>query len=357
MSDQATIIVGSYTEPMPHVMGRGEGISVLRVDGRTGTISPVAAFAGLRNPTYLALSRNGRALYAVEELDERDGAGAAVLDFDVATSRLSLLARMSVNGDAPCHIALDNADSRLFIGNYGSGNFVTYALGADAQPSGKFFDIRRSGSGPNPDRQLGPHVHQIVPTPGGRHVLVCDAGTDEIARHSLSGGLIDPHPDHVTRASGGSLPRHLVFSKDGTQAFVLHELSCSIASYAYGEDGLTFLGEVSTLPPRFEGQSYAAAIKLHPGGRFLYASNRGHDSIVAYAVGVGGALTPVGWHGTRGNTPRDFAIDPAGRYLVAANQDTHSLAVFRIDLQTGALEPVGETYDIGSPVCVLFADV
>jgi 6-phosphogluconolactonase len=355
MTGQATIIIGSYTEPMPHVMGRGEGISVLRVDATTGAIEPVGAFGSLRNPTYLALSRDGRMLYAVEELDEKDGGGAAALRFDAATGKLSLEARMTVKGDAPCHVSLDNRDSRLFIGNYGTGNFVTYPLSADRLPTGDCIDIRRSGSGQNPERQEGPHVHQIVAAPDGHHVLVCDAGTDEIARHALHDGSIDTTADHVTRTIAGSLPRHLVFSLDGDLVFVLHELANTIASYAYGADGLTLLSQQPTLPQGYDGPSYGAAIHIHPNGRFLYASNRGHDSIAAYEIDDGGQLRSIGWYGTRGSTPRDFAIDPLGSVLVVANQDSHSLAVFMINRGTGALKPIGEPYDIGSPVCVLFA--
>ncbi|WJH41722.1 lactonase family protein [Aliirhizobium terrae] len=355
MSDQTTIIIGSYTEPMPHVMGRGEGISVQRIDAYTGSITPVSTCRELHNPTYLAFSRDGNMLYAVEELDEKDGAGAAVLRFDAATGELSVEAKVAVYGDAPCHISLDNQDSRLFIGNYGSGNFVTYPLGSNGLPAGDCVDIRRSGSGPNPDRQEGPHVHQVVASPDGLHVLVCDAGTDEITRHSIANGLIDPVPDHVTRTTAGSLPRHLVFSLDGDKVFVLHELANTISTYAYGKEGLTLLSQQSTLPQDYHGPSYGAAIHIHPNGRFLYASNRGHDSIIAYDIDDGGQLKPIGWYGTRGKTPRDFAIDPLGRVLVVANQDSHSLAVFMIDRRTGALKPIGELYEIGSPVCVLFA--
>jgi 6-phosphogluconolactonase len=355
MSDQTTIIIGSYTEPMPHVMGRGEGISVLRIDAGTGSITPVSTCRELRNPTYMALCRDSRMLYAVEELDGKDGAGAAALRFDAATGELSVEARIAVKGDAPCHIALDNQDRRLFIGNYGSGNFVTYALDPDGLPTENCIDIRRSGSGPNPDRQEGPHVHQVVATPDGRHVLVCDAGTDEIVRHALHDGSIDSTADRVTRTMAGSLPRHLVFSLDGDLVFVLHELANTIASYAYGADGLTLLSQQPTLPQGYDGPSYGAAIYIHPNGRFLYASNRGHDSIAAYEIDDGGRLRSIGWYGTRGSTPRDFAIDPLGRVLVVANQDSHSLAVFMINRGTGALKPIGEPYDIGSPVCVLFA--
>jgi 6-phosphogluconolactonase len=355
MGDRATIIIGSYTEPMPHVMGRGEGISVLRIDGHSGAITPVSTCSDLRNPTYLAVSRNGSMLYAVEELDEKHGADAVALGFDAVSGKLSVAARLAVKGDAPCHIALDNRDRRLFIGNYGSGNFITYPLGPDGLPAGDCADIRRGGSGSNPDRQEGPHVHQLVPTPDGRHLLVCDAGTDEIARHGLDADLIDPIPDRVTKAKGGSLPRHLVFSRDARRVFVLHELANTVSTYVYGEDGLNFLSEHSTLPQGYDGQSYGAAIRIHPNGRFLYASNRGHDSIAAFEIDGSGDLMPIGWHETRGKTPRDFAIDPTGRYLVAVNQDSHSLVVFLIDQHTGALQPIGEPYEIGSPVCIIFA--
>ncbi len=352
-----TLIVGSYTHSLPHVEARGQGISVLRLCAETGRITPVSSFADLRNPTYLALADDHRMLYAVEELPLEDGASAVALRFEPGSGAIALLARVEAVGDCPCHVSLDRQGRRLFVSNYVSGNLLTCALDAAGLPTGAAVNLQRSGSGPNESRQEGPHVHQAMATPDGSRVLVCDAGTDEIAVHAIGGAtLIDPQPDLVVKTKGGHMPRHLAFSTDATKVFVVHELGCSVSCYAYSDTGMRLLDEASTLPAGFEGQSACAAIRVHPGGRFVYASNRGHDTIVAFEADPGaGALRPIGWYSTRGAVPRDFAIDPGGHYLVAANQDSHSLSVFSIDQQSGALTPVGEPYGIGSPVCVLFA--
>jgi 6-phosphogluconolactonase len=354
--DELTLVIGSYTDSLPHVVAQGLGISTLRLSADTGRLTLVSVFTELRNPTYLALGKDRRTLYSVEELAEKDGAAAVVLSLDAQMGEMKVLARIGAKGDWPCHVSLDHEERRLFVSNYLSGNFITAELDANGVPAGAVVNIQRSGTGPNASRQEGPHVHQATVTPDGRRVLVCDAGTDEIARHAIGPGLIDPIPDAVVKATGGYLPRHLAFSTDGTRFVVVNELGCSVSIYSYSEKEIRLLDEVSTLPDDFAGESACAAIRVHPGGRFVYASNRGHDTIVAFDVDpANGALKPIGWYSTRGTTPRDFAIDPSGRYLVAANQDSHSLAVFRIDPVSGALAPVGDTYATGSPVCVLFA--
>lgn len=351
-----TLIIGSYTHSLPHVVAKGSGISLLRLDGETARIEPVDVIGAVRNPTYLALSPDEQTLYCVEELDQKDGAAVAILKRDVDQDRWSLSDRFPVPGDAPCHVSVDESGKWLFISNYGSGNFIAYPLGADGLRNGEGIDIRRAGRGANPDRQEGPHVHQATVSPDNRHVLICDAGTDEIARYPLSEDGPESQPDLVIKAKPGSLPRHLTFSRDGKYIFALQELGCAITSYAYADEGLQLLTEVSTLPADYVGMSAGAAIHLHPNGRFLYASNRGDDSIAAFEVGEErGELIPIGWFATGGRTPRDFAIDPSGRFLVAANQDSDTLVAFSIDRASGALSPFGNPYSIGTPVCVLFA--
>ena len=349
------LIIGAYTDSLPHVQAKGVGITFLTFDPGTGRFSAGAEYTDIRNPTYLALSGDRRWLYAVEELAEKDGAAVAVLNLDPDTLSLTATTRVPAHGDWPCHVSLDAAGERLFISNYLNGTFVTYALDGDGLPQPGALTIRRTGTGPNTERQEGPHVHQAVATPDGKHVLVCDAGTDEIARHAISGPLVDPEPDTVIKTDGGSLPRHLAFSADGKRFFVVHELGCSVKSFSYGADGIRFLAKASTLPDGWAGDSSCATIRSHPNGKFVYASNRGHDSIAVFDVsGPSGTLRPLGWHSTKGEVPRDFNIDPTGRFLIAANQNGHSLTAFSIDTETGALTPLGEPYAIGSPVCVLF---
>ena len=199
-------------------------------------------------------------------------------------------------------------------------------------------------------------MHQAVVSPDGRHLLICDLGTDEVARHRISDGLIEPFPDLIATVGKGTLPRHLVFSSDGRSLHLVHEGANTITSHDYVSADFARTGEVALLPPEFSGTSAAAAIRLHPQGRFLYASNRGHDSIAAFSLSPDERTPrPIGHFPTGGRAPRDFAIDPAGRWLVAANQDSHCLTVFRIDSENGRLSRCGEPFDIGSPVCVLFA--
>lgn len=354
--DEITLLIGSYTDSLPHVQARGQGISVLRLSKGSGRITPVSQFTELRNPTYLTLSADKKTLYSVEELFGEDGSAVAALSFDKASGAMRVLGRVDAEGDWPCHVALDKTEDRLFVSNYLSGNFVTCELDASGVPTGVTVNIQRSGTGPNESRQEGPHVHCAAVTPDGGHVLVCDAGTDEIARYSIAKGLIETSSDLVVKTRGGHLPRHLALSTDGSQFFVVHELGCSVSAYAFDGDEIRLIQEISTLPEDFTGESACAAIRVHPNGRFVYASNRGHDSIVAFRVNAdSGQMETVGWYSTQGGTPRDFAIDPSGHYLVAANQDGHSLVVYKIDQTSGALSPFGATYEIGSPVSVVFA--
>lgn len=350
------LIIGAYTDSLPHVQAKGTGISLLSFDPDTGIIAAGPTYSDIRNPTYLAVSKDQKRLYAVEELSETDGADIIVFSLDAAGGQLSPLATVPAHGDWPCHVSFDLTERRLFVSNYLSGTFATYALGDDGLPKGGGVTIKRTGTGPNLERQEGPHVHQGVPTPDGLHVLLCDAGTDEIARHSLTGSLIETQPNLVVRTAGGSLPRHLAFAPDGKRFFVVHELGCCVNSYAYGADEIRLLATASALPEAWSGESNCATIRAHPNGKFVFASNRGHNSIVVFDVsGPEETLRATGWYSTRGETPRDFNIDPSGRFLIAANQDGHSLAAFAIDGQTGALTAIGDTYAIGSPVCVLFA--
>jgi 6-phosphogluconolactonase len=351
----ARVIIGSYTESMPHVEGKGKGVSLLSLDFQTGRFEEVAAFEAIRNPTYLALGQDGNVLYAVEELDDEAQAGVVVLQID-GDGGLNLAKRISARGSAPCHVSLDRSGKRLFVGNYGSGSAVAFGLDHEGLPDDDDVTvIQRKGSGPVADRQEGPHVHQVVPTLDGRHVLVCDLGTDEIARYAIDEGGIGSEPDVVLNVPGGSLPRHLACSTDGRRLYVAHEATCNVGAYAIEGDGFTLLSETRTVPADFTGTSSCAAIKIHPNGRFLYVSNRGHDTIVCYEILADGQLRTLGWYPTLGKTPRDFAIDPTGRCLIVANQDSHSLVCFEIDGELGTLTVVGEPFDIGSPVCVLFA--
>jgi 6-phosphogluconolactonase len=343
--DKSVLIIGTYTDSLPHVRARGRGIHLLGFDSSTGMISDGPVGSDLKNPTYLTVSRDGARLYAVRELDEDQGASLDTFALDAATPALTKLSSVAALGGCPCHVALDAGEKRLFVSNYATGSFVAFALDAEGLPQPNPLKIQREGSSLNPERQQGPHVHFGAPTPDGENVLVCDAGADEIVRHRFEGTTIAPNPDLVLKSDPGSLPRHLAFLPDGGGFLVIHELAAKIDAYRYAAEGAQ----------RVTGAKGAAAIHAHPNGRFVYASNRGHDSIFGVDVSAGlDALKPIGWWSTHGATPRDFAIDPSGRFLVAANQDSHNLTVHAIDAETGELSLMSSGHEIGSPVCLVF---
>lgn len=349
------LLVGSYTRSMPHVAAKGTGISVLGFDAANARIELLQTCDNLSNPSYLAVSSDRSRIYAVEELDEADGAAVVSLDLDRATCSLTLTSRQGAQGDCPCHISLSRDGTRALVANYGTGSFVSYPVGASgvlAMPGEK---VQRTGRGPNPERQQGPHVHQVVPSASGRGVFVCDAGTDEILHYPFARAGCAPEPDQVLRAPPGALPRHLVQSADGDMLFVVHELDCSVSSYRRGANGWGQMAKVPTLPVGCKTANACAAIRLHPNGRFLYVSNRGADNIAAFGIDKSGGFYPIGCFASGGRTPRDINIDPSGRFLVAANQDSHTLCLFAINGQSGALSPIGAPFAIGSPTCVVFA--
>lgn len=351
------LIVGSYTVSLPHVVAKGAGISFVDLDPAMGAFSLVKSHAGFSNPSYLAQDASRGLLYAVEELAAADGASIVTLQMDAQAATLSPLSKVAAHGDWPCHIGFDLPRQRLFVSNYLSGSFVTWPLDASGCPGGTAQVIQRSGTGPNPDRQEGPHAHFAGATPDGSHVFVCDAGTDEIARYALAPQqTVGAAPDLVLKAPPGALPRHLEFSDDSRRLFVVSELGNIVSTWRLDAAGPQLLGHVSTLPEGFGGASASSAIRCHPNGRFLYTANRGHDSIAVFDItGEDGLPRLVTTHPSGGQTPREMALSPSGDLLVVANQDSHTLAAFAVNPATGALSQLGDSFTIGSPVCVLFA--
>jgi 6-phosphogluconolactonase len=352
------LVVGTYTTVLPHVRGRGQGIHLLGFDSRSGTITPGPAFGGVVNPTWLTVSRDRRRLYSVQERDATDGAAVDCFALEGEARRLTHLASAPSGGSWPCHLSLDAAERTLFVSNYGDGRLAILSLDAEGRPSGERRVIRHEGRGTDPERQEGPHLHQVVPTPDGQHVLLCEAGLDQIIRYPLENGRVGAAPDLLLRTDAGSFPRHLAFLPDGTGFLVTHELAGKVDAYRYDAQGAVRQGTISILPEDWSGVRSAAAIRIHPSGGFAYASNRGHDSICGIDLRGGPAdLRHLGWWSAGGEAPRDFAIDPAGRFLVVANQDSDSLVVYAIDAATGALQKWGAVFSIGTPVCLCFVQL
>jgi 6-phosphogluconolactonase len=348
------LAVGTYTERMPHVDGQGGGIHLLRFDLAEGVFGAETIIGGLRNPTYLAASPAGDRLYAVCEIDAAEGPTVETYAIDAAALTLHHLASTPAGGGWPCHVSLNAAASQLTISNYETGDFTIMALDGSGCPTGAPDFIRRQGSGPDADRQEAPHGHCALTSPDGRHLFLVDLGTDAIARHPIEDGRVAAEPDLTIATAPGAGPRHIAFSPSGRSLLAVHELNGTVTLHSLADPART-LAEVSTLPADWTGERSCAAIRIHPSGRFVYASNRGHDSIFAAMLDEAlVTLTPIGTWPAGGRTPRDIALTPDGRFLLAASQDEHGIAVFAVDPATGALTATGHNLTLSSPVCLCF---
>jgi 6-phosphogluconolactonase len=351
--------VGTYTQ------APSKGIYAYRFQSATGKVTPMGT-AGLaaetENPSFLAVHPNQRFLYAVNEISRYEGREAgsvSAFSIDRASGTLTLLNRVSSRGGGPCHVSVDRSGKWLFTANYGGGSVAAFPLQDDGRLGEASAFFQHAGASVNKARQSGPHAHDVVVSPDNRFVLAADLGLDRVFTYRLdaaAGGLAPAEP-RFAAISPGSGPRHLAFRPDGRFAYVLNEMKSGVVAFRYdaGRGTLAELQTLSTLPEGFSGDSSGAEIVMHPGGRFLYASNRGHDSIAIFRIdAVKGTLTSVDRVSTQGKTPRSFAIDPSGRFLVAANQNSGTLVIFRIDQQTGRLAPTETALQVPSPVSIVF---
>ena len=342
------LAVGTYTEILPHVQGCGLGIHLLEFDGESATFRERQILAGPVNPSYLCAW--GDRLYSVSERS-RDAA-LDISAIEDGGARLRPIGRAAVPGADPCHVSVNPVARQLYVSNYSSGELLCYALDDKGLPAGEPQALRRQGSGPRADRQDGPHAHFAMPDAAGAHVYLCDLGTDAIVRHRVQADGLAPEPDWTLRARPGSGPRHLVLA--GALIVAVNELSNTLSVYGQAEDARTpprELAHASTLPPGWTGASWAAALRLHPNGRLLMVSNRGHDSIAAFRLRRDAPwLEPLGHFPAGGRTPRDIAFTPDGAFLLIASQDDHLIRALRIDPVTGMPERAGASFALRSPV-------
>ena len=344
-----------------------KGVYVSRLDLASGKVSPPELAAETINPSFLAVHPTGRFLYAANEIRDFDGkesgsvSGFAV---DRKTGRLTPLNQQASVGRGPAHLVVDPKGSNVLVANYGGGSVAVLPLGADGllKPASAF--VQHTGSSVNPTRQRSPHAHSINVHPSGRFAYAADLGLDKILiyRFDAGQGTLAPADPPSAAVQPGAGPRHFAFHPNGRVAYVINEINLTVTAFSADADrgSLTEVQTLSSLPPETPAQPgfSTAEIQAHPSGRFVYGSNRGHDSITVFAVDEkSGRLTFVQNEPTQGSTPRGFGIDPAGRYFFAANQRSDSVVVFRIDQQTGRLTPTGQTIQVGSPVCVKFLPV
>ena len=344
-----TVFVGTYTDK------ESRGIYRFRFDDATGALTPDGLAAETENPSFLTSDPKGRFVFAVNENDPAGGVSA----FAVApqTGALTLLNKEASGGGSPCHLTLDHTGRFLLIANYG-GSAAVLPVGPDGRLSPAVARIAPEGRGPK-SNQDGSHVHGVYLDPANRLLLVPDLGIDKVLLFGFdekSGRLTAGNPPAAALAPGAG-PRHLALSPDHRFVYVVNENDSTITTFAFdAERGrLDARGTLSTLPDGFPGQNTTAEIAVHASGRFVYASNRGHDSIAVFAVDAStGALRRVDVAPVGGREPRHFAIAPSGRWLLAAHQKSDTIAVFRLDPATGRLTAAGTPVKAPRPVDILF---
>ncbi len=314
------------------------------------------------NPSFLTLHPNGKFLYAVNETSKMDGkneGGVTAFEINPEDGKLKELNRKPSGGTAPCHLAIDKTGTFLVIANYGSGTVACYKLNENGTIGEKTAQIQHTGSGANPSRQSSPHAHWAGFSRDNKFAFVCDLGIDKVMIYQFNDqtGELKPNNPEYLKLPDGSGPRHLAFHPDGKRAFVINELNSTISMLSYNPDTGAFAlsGNIKTLPQDFTGKNTTAEIDIHPNGKFLYGSNRGHDSIACFEIAPEKPILKlVDIILSGGKMPRNFAITPDGKYLISANQSTDNLVLFRINQDTGKLTPAGIQVEVGSPVCIIF---
>jgi 6-phosphogluconolactonase len=349
--------VGTYTNKTS-----SKGIYAYRFDPEKGQLSSIGVAVETADPSFFAVHPNGKFLYAVNEVGNfNGGTGGALSAFaiDTKTGALKFLNQVPTRGAGPCHVSLDKNGAFVLIANYDGGSIASLPVHEDGSLGTAAGFVQHSGTGPDKERQEGPHAHWIGTSPDNRFVLAVDLGLDQVIVYGFdaSKGIFTPMLSGFAKVKPGAGPRHLAFHPNGKFAYVLSEMESSVTVFSYQSKngGLSALQTISALPKAYSGPKEAAEIAVHPSGKFLYSSNRGHDSIAIFAIDAKkGTLTSVGHVLTGGKTPRHFAIDPTGGYLLAENQESNNIVAFHIDAATGNLTPTGQTIDVPSPVCITF---
>lgn len=348
------LYVGTYTN------GKSEGIYIFRFNTSTGEMRRIGVASGISNPAYLSIDSNGRRLYSVNEVSEYHGSRSGYVtsfSIDGTNGTLSKLNEQASGGVGPCYITVDPSNRFVLIANYSSGSIAVLPIKADGSLGEAVETIQHKGSGANPQRQEGPHAHSVNLNRGGKFAFAADLGIDRILiyRFDSTTGKLTPNDPAFVQTRPGAGPRHFAIHPKSSSAYLINELDSTLTAYSL-DDRTGTLKELetrSTLPDGFKGTSYCADVHVHPSGRFVYGSNRGHDSIAIFRIDERSTrIEAVGHESTRGRTPRNFLIDPTGSFLLAANQATDSVVVFRIDPKTGTLHMSGTPVEVPTPVCL-----
>jgi 6-phosphogluconolactonase len=355
------LYVGTYTQDG----SKSKGIYAFRYDAATQEVSSLGLAAETTNPSWVALHPSGRFLYAVNEVQNYNGpnnGGVSAFSVDRATGKLTFLNEVASRGADPCYITVDQSGKYVLVANYTGGSIAAFPISADGKLGKAYAFVQHTGHGLNPKRQEAPHAHSIDLSPDEHFAFVDDLGLDELLVYKFdkSKGSLKPNQPPFAKLDAGAGPRHFALHPSGKFAYVVSEMASTVTAFSVDlKAGMLHRSQsISTLPDDFKGENDDAEVEVHPSGRFLYASNRGHDSITVFAIDSSkGTLTVVEHASTQGKTPRNFAIDPTGTLLFAENQQSNNIVIFRIDEKTGKLTPTGKVLEVGQPVCVKFLAV
>ena len=355
------VYVGTYTQ----AGSESKGIYAYRFDPATAQLTPIGLAAETINPSFLAVHPNHRFLYAVNEVSNYNGQkSGAVSAFAInrATGKLTLLNQIASRGADPCYIVVDQSGKHVLVANYTGGSIAVFPVLEDGGLGEASAFVQHTGHGTNPERQEGPHAHSIDLSSDNRFAVVDDLGLDETLVYQFNSpkGLLAADNPKIAKAAPGAGPRHFALHPNGKFGYVINEMHSTVSAFRYNPSSgeLQPLQTISSLPRDFSGHNESAEIQMHPSGKFLYASNRGHDSIAAFAIDLNkGTLTPIEYVSTKGGSPRDFEIAPGGSLLFAANEKSDNIVVFRINQHTGRLTATGKVLNISQPVCVKFVAI
>ena len=350
MSQSIRVYVGTYSEE----------IYVYRMDLETGQLVFESQINNVKSPSFLAVHPKNQFLYAVNEIGNYEGqetGSVSAFSIDQQSGKLTFLNRQPSHGTAPCHLSVDATGQYVLVANYGSGTVAAFPVDSNGYLNPASSVVQHKGASINVQRQTSPHAHAIMIAPNNQHVFSPDLGLDQVIIYQLNrenGQLIANDQPFVT-VSAGQGPRHFDFHPSQQWAYVINEIGSTITVFDYQPDGgyLDSVQTISTLPENFKGTNSCADIHVSADGQFVYGSNRGHDSIVIYAVNqANGQLTCIGHELTRGQSPRNFGLDPTGDYLLAANHGSNDIYVFKVDSQSGLLKYTGHSAQVPTPVCL-----
>ncbi len=354
-AERYRVFVGTYTGGD----SISKGVYSCEFDAETGKLSDPVLAAELINPSFLAIHPSGKYLYAVNEVSEGPGRGnGAVTALTInADGTLTKINHQASEGGAPCHCNVDSTGTNLLIANYGGGNVAVYPISDDGSLKPVSCNIQHEGSSVDKSRQEAPHAHSINVSSDNKFAYAADLGLDKIMIYKLDAEAhtLSPANQPAALVTPGGGPRHFSIHPSGKFAYTNNEMTMVVTGFSRNpEDGsLRAIQEISTIPAGFNGRKSTAECLVHPSGRFLYVSNRGHETITAYTIDQEtGLLSYVGNEPTGGKEPRNFFIDPSGKWLLAENQNSDTVYVFSIDQQTGELNPTGDFVTVGRPVCI-----